>query len=82
MKNKLNSIKNMIWAASIVLCLLALFVALIVAAVSPYSGPMERGGVQLNQSSQSGAGEEERPDDGGDGSLYALGEGADAGQGP
>ena len=47
MKN-LSSIKNMGWALAIILCLLVLFVALIVAAVLPYSGPIERGSVQLN----------------------------------
>lgn len=49
MKRNLTAIKNMGWAFSIVLCLLTLFVALIIAAALPYSGPIERGGVQLNE---------------------------------
>lgn len=49
MKRNLSAIKNMGWALAIILCLLALFVALIIAAVLPYSGPIERGGVQLNE---------------------------------
>ena len=51
MKRKLNlsSIKNMVWALAIILCLLVLFVALIVAAALPYSGPIERGVVNLNE---------------------------------
>lgn len=49
MKRNLSAIKNMGWALAIILCLLTLFVALIIAAVLPYSGPIERGAVQLNQ---------------------------------
>ena len=51
MKRKLNlsTIKNMGWALAIILCLLTLFVALIIAAALPYSGPIDRAGVQLNQ---------------------------------
>ncbi len=49
MKKNLSSLKNIGWAFSIVLCLLVLFIALIVAAARPYSGPIERGGVPLNQ---------------------------------
>ncbi len=49
MKRNLSAIKNMGWALAIIICLLALFVALIIAAVLPYSGPIERGGVQLNE---------------------------------
>ena len=49
MKSNLSAIKNTGWALAIILSLLVLFVALIVAAVLPYSGPMERGGVLLNE---------------------------------
>lgn len=80
MNNKLTNIKNLAWAASIVLCLVVLFVALIIAAASPYKGPMERGGVQLNQSSQSVAGESESQEPVLN-TLYQLSEGADVGQG-
>lgn len=48
MKKNLSAIKNMGWALAIILCLAALLVALIIAAVTPYSGPVERGSVQLN----------------------------------
>ena len=49
MKRNLSVMKNMGWALAIILCLLVLFVALIIAAALPYSGPIERGGVNLNQ---------------------------------
>ncbi len=50
MKRNLTSIKNAGWAMAIMLCLLALFVALIIAAVTPYSGKIVRGGPLLGQS--------------------------------
>jgi hypothetical protein len=82
MNNKLNSIKNLIWAGAILICLLALFVALIIAAASPYKGPIERGGVQLNQRSESAAPEGETDNLTQENTaLYALGESQDAGQG-
>lgn len=81
MKKNLSSIKNMVWALSIFLCLLVLFVALIVAAVLPYSGPIERGSVQLNALS----GEQETlPQEKKEeilGELRTLPESGDAGQG-
>ena len=49
MKRNLSVMKNMGWALAIILCLLVLFVALIIAAALPYSGPIQRGGVQLNE---------------------------------
>ena len=49
MKRNLSVMKNMAWALAIILCLLVLFVALIIAAALPYSGPIQRGGVQLNE---------------------------------
>ena len=49
MKRNLSVMKNMGWALAIILCLLVLFVALIIAASLPYSGPIQRGGVQLNE---------------------------------
>lgn len=82
MNNKLNSIKNLIWAGAILICLLALFVALIIAAASPYKGPIERGGVQLNQRRESAAPEGETDNLTQENTaLYALGESQDAGQG-
>ena len=48
MKRNLSGLKNMGWALGIVLCLVTVFVALIIAAALPYSGPIQRGGVQLN----------------------------------
>ena len=82
MNNKLNSIKNLIWAGAILVCLLALFVALIIAAASPYQGPIERGGVQLNRRADAPAAEAEADNQAeGSGSLYTLGESQDAGQG-
>ncbi len=80
MKSKLTNIKNMIWAGSIVLCLLVLFVALIIAAASPYSGPMERGGVQLNQRADAPAQEETPEQEPVNSTVYKLAESADAGQ--
>lgn len=81
MNNKLNSIKNLIWAGAILICLLALFVALIIAAASPYKGPIERGGVQLNQIRESASEEEEAEVLDPNAALYTLGESQDAGQG-
>lgn len=81
MNNKLNSIKNLIWAGAILICLLALFVALILAAASPYKGPIERGGVQLNQIRESAPAEGEADNLSQNAALYTLGESQDAGQG-
>ena len=83
MKRKLNlsTIKNMGWALAIILCLLTLFVALIIAAALPYSGPIDRAGVQLNQLA---AEEEEQPEEKQEetlGELRTLPESSDAGQG-
>ncbi len=81
MKKNLSAIKNMGWALAIILCLLVLFVALIVAAALPYSGPIERGGVQLNQLTTQ---QEEQPEQKQEeplGELRTLPESMDAGQG-
>ena len=82
---KLNALKNMIWALSIVLCVAAVLIALLFAAFTRYSGPKERGGVQL------GAGDtvslSKSDVDGGmdgaqsgDGKVHALAGTDDAGQ--
>ena len=80
MKHNLTGIKNLVWAGAIVLTLLTLFVALIIAAVLPYSGPIQRGGVQLNETetinADSPLAESQEPL----GELLTLGESGDAGQ--
>lgn len=87
---KRSSLKNLLWAAAIALCLLALFISLLIAAFSRYSGAKQRGGVHLDGSgavsSVSAApegidGGMDAALAGGDGSLHQLGESADAGQG-
>ncbi len=81
MKNKLTVIKNAGWALAIVLCLGVLFVALIIAAVLPYSGPIDRSGVELNELSGK---EEILPEEKQEeilGELRTLPESVDAGQG-
>ena len=81
MKKNLSVIKNMGWALAIALCLLALFVGLIIAAVLPYDGPIDRGGVQLNE--LKGQQEEQQPQKQEEtlGELRTLPESMDAGQG-
>lgn len=82
MKKNLSAIKNMGWALAIILCLLVLFVALIVAAALPYSGPIERGGVQLNQlSAEDDEQAQEQLQEQVLGELRTLPESMDAGQG-
>ena len=44
---QINALKNMLWALAIILCLAGLLIALLFAAFTHYSGPKERGGVQL-----------------------------------
>ena len=82
MKRNLSAIKNIGWALGILLCLLALFVALVVAAILPGPEELDRGGVDLNNldlrpANQSSQTVEEEPL----GDLLVLGESADAGQG-
>ena len=82
MKLKLSSLKNIAWAVAILVCLLALFVALIIAAVSPYRGPIERGGVLLGQKVEKAPESESDAEvQTGTGELLQLAESADAGQG-
>ena len=69
------------WALAIILCLLTLFVALIIAAVTPFSGPIQRDAVQLNELA---AAEEALPQEKKEeilGELRTLPESSDAGQG-
>lgn len=81
MKKNLSSLKNIGWAFSIVLCLLVLFVALIVAASLPYSGPIERGGVALNELKKQEQEELTVLQSEPMGELHTLPESGDAGQG-
>lgn len=80
MKRNLSAIKNMGWALAIIICLLALFVALIIAAVLPYSGPIERGGVQLNELESKQEEQHEQQMEQILGELRTLPESGDAGQ--
>ncbi len=88
---KLNSLKNLIWIAAIVLCLLALTIGLFTAAFTRYDGEKERGGVLLGGGSASHGGSTaaagtDGVDGGmdvtlvGDGNLKRLEETADGGQ--
>ena len=89
---KLNAYKNIGWAAGIVLCLLALFVALLISIFTRYSGPKERGGVQLGTAESSGfatgpasqdgidGGQAAAPLQSGNGQLNAVPESQDGGQ--
>ena len=86
---KRSSLKNLLWAAAIALCLLALLISLFIAAFSRYRGEKQRGGVHLDGSAASSVSAAPEGIDGGldaalpggDGSLHRLGESADAGQG-
>ena len=80
MKRNLSAIKNMGWALAIIICLLALFVALIIAAVLPYSGPIERGGGQLNELESKQEEQHEQQMEQILGELRTLPESGDAGQ--
>lgn len=81
MKRNLSVMKNMVWALSIILCLLVLFVALIIAAALPYSGPIQRGGVQLNELDSEPAEEVQQKEEIILSELRTLPESQDAGQG-
>ena len=82
MKRNLSAIKNMGWAAAILLCLLMLFIALVIAAFTRYSGPIERGGVLLGaEATEAPAESEELQLQTSTGELMQLGETEDAGQG-
>ena len=48
MGDKVTGLKNILWAIGIVVCLLALFVGCIVAAVSPYHGEADPRTPDLN----------------------------------
>lgn len=85
MGGKLNGLKNIIWAFSIVLCLVAVLVGLIFAAASKYDGEQERGNIMLGEVAEEKTGTdggeaEPLPALTGDGTLHELVETADAGQ--
>lgn len=82
MKRSLFAIKNLIWLIGIFLSLGVMFVALIIAAVTGYSGPIQRGGPILGvgeawkQAEQQAAAAQSAPG----GELIILGETKDGGQ--
>ena len=80
MKGNLSSIKNLAWAVAILLCLLVLFIALIIAAATPYSGDIVRGGVQLNDLGAESESEAPLATEEPLGDLLQVGESGDAGQ--
>ena len=59
MLNKLNSIKNLIWAFAIVVCLLALFIGFIFTAVQKYYGDNGSATLDLGQAQSSAKGKNE-----------------------
>lgn len=93
MTNKLSGLKNLIWAAGILLCLLALVIGFFFAAISRYYGSKEK--PQLNLSESNAANEVTASPDGIDagmdssvayatapsGELKALSGSSDGGQG-
>ena len=84
MKRNITVIKNMVWAVAILVCLLVLFIALIVAAATPYSGELVRGGPILGAAragGQSAEGEDAAAPEETLGALLTVPESADAGQG-
>ena len=82
MKKNLTALKNLIWAGSIVVCLLACVVALFIAAFSPYKGPIVRGAPVLGaQKAQEEAQEETQEQQPVGTELYRVPETSDAGQG-
>lgn len=87
MQNKLSIIKNMIWAVCIVICLAALLIGIITAAVSRYDGDQEDGILYLSgkppektvdKASETPA--ENASSMQGNGSLNTLPESSDGGQ--
>ena len=84
MRNRLTSIKNIVWAFAIVVCLLAVFIGLLFAAFTRNRGEQFRGGVLLGSQVEEKETVEEttttRPAQMGDGTLTTLPETEDAGQ--
>lgn len=83
MGGKMNGLKNIIWAFSIIACLTAVLVGLIIAAASKYDGEQQRGDIMLGEVASDAPEEGETqpvPALVGDGTLHVLAETADAGQ--
>lgn len=88
MRGKLSGLKNIIWAFGIVVCLLAVLVGFIIAAVSKYDGEQEKGAINLGGTAdiqdtsdkQEEPAGEDMPVSYGDGTLHELAESADGGQ--
>lgn len=92
MQGKLSAIKNIIWAAGIALCLLAVLVGFIISAFTRYGGEQQSGALELGGSAGGENVQNKKPDgmdavsglDGasayGDGTLKLLPETSDAGQ--
>lgn len=80
---KINTLKNMIWALAIMICLAGLLIALLFTAFTHYDGPRERGGVQLGAERSTA----EKAPDGLDAGVTPVGKGSalaeteDGGQG-
>ena len=81
MKRSMSALKNLIWLIAIGLSLAVMLVALIMAAFSPYSGPIDRGGPSLGAESPVAL-SEDKPSTVlvGDGQLHTLGKTDDGGQ--
>lgn len=83
MGGKMNGVKNIIWAFSIIVCLVAVLVGLIIAAASKYDGEQQRGDIMLGEVAETESeGGKTEPVSAlvGDGTLHELGETGDAGQ--
>lgn len=77
MHGKLSALKNIIWAFSIVVCLAALFVGFVIAAVSPYDGS---GQIPAPGTATPVPGLDVVQPLAGNGALNSLGETADGGE--
>lgn len=88
MQSKLSTLKNMLWAAAIVLCLIALLIGFIVASAAKYTGEQENGTLYLSgepenssDSKKASSGEDsESGEEFTPGEIKALPESSDAGQ--
>lgn len=72
MNQNLRAVKNLFWLIGIGLSLLAMFVALILASVTKYDGPIERGGPVLGAKKPAPAVADSAETGGGSGELLRL----------
>ena len=75
MGGKMDGLKNIIWAFSIIACLTAVLVGLIIAAASKYDGEQQRGDIMLGEVASDAPEEGETqpvPALVGDGTLHGL----------